>query len=113
MKYKKCTLENEYDCDDLENSILDNVCDRLLDKNAFWAPLLKIIKPELSCPINKVKCFFFNEFVMEMYSCKYAQFLFCQGLYTIRNGTFDLSMFSLLPIDGIGKMINFFWKHLN
>ncbi|XP_037034117.1 uncharacterized protein LOC119072897 [Bradysia coprophila] len=76
IKYSKCTLENEgNNCDDHETAKFDNICDVLADRNAPWSELLKLIKPRLMCPIRK-------------------------GLYTIRNGSLDLSMFSRLPIDG-------------
>lgn len=55
MKYSKCTLGNEGStCDDHETMKMDNVCDRLSEKNAIWTPLFKIIKPKLACPIKKV-----------------------------------------------------------
>lgn len=54
MRYSKCSLGDLGTCDDYEVAKFDNICDRFSDKNAFWTPLMKIIKPKLFCPIKKV-----------------------------------------------------------
>lgn len=100
MKYTKCPLDDLASCDDHETAKVDHVCDHFSEQNALWSPLLKTIKPKLSCPIKKVISTNSAVLLWNLRLKNVKVILIVQGVYTVRNGTFDLSMMSRLPVDG-------------
>lgn len=74
MEGNRCTLDMKT-CEKNNNLNVGGICQKFHDKNAFYSSLFDNIKPRLKCPIKP-------------------------GIYMIEEGFLDLSLISLLPLDG-------------
>lgn len=72
------TTEN---CENFNDYRFTNFCNQLQMKNIIWYPFISKIEPRLTCP-------------------------FKPGIYYLRNGSFDLSMFLKMPIEGYSWVVN-------
>lgn len=74
LEVNKCTLDMK-NCEKSATVNVREICKKFKDKNAFYYSVFSSIKPQLQCPIKA-------------------------GNYSSEQSTIELSMISLLPLDG-------------
>lgn len=80
MEVSRCTLDMSH-CEKYDRLVVPKLCDKINDKSSLWAPMTKMIKPRIKCPL-------------------------ILGEHVIKNGTFDLNLVSRLPIDGFRWIVS-------
>lgn len=74
LENNRCNL-NLTSCEHFQNQNIPGICKMLKTKNAFYSKGFEGIKPQLFCPFEP-------------------------GNYTIDDATFDVTLISMMPIDG-------------
>jgi hypothetical protein len=54
IESKKCSQTGK-NCAPLPTTIIENLCAKFDDRNAFWTPFIDGTAPRLGCPIKKVR----------------------------------------------------------
>ncbi|XP_031624903.1 uncharacterized protein LOC116341767 [Contarinia nasturtii] len=80
MNISRCTVGRNK-CDDLETLATPNVCKSINMPNTLWSPVIKSVKPPLSCPLK-------------------------MNTYHVDDSVFDLSLLSRIPVDPCKMSIN-------
>ncbi|CAH1377538.1 unnamed protein product [Tenebrio molitor] len=76
LDLKRCQSRESLDsCEKYQTVVINHLCDLINGENKPWSPLVKMSDPPMHCPIRK-------------------------GVSYVRNGTFDGSAFSHLPVSG-------------
>lgn len=81
LENNRCNLDLTK-CEQEPNLNINEVCKKLKQKNVFYSIMFEAIKPPLACPIQP-------------------------GNYTVEKFSIDLSLVSMLPIDGYIWIVNF------
>lgn len=81
VEASKCSLDMK-NCEKYNNLKIVSMCDKFMDKGAFYSSALASINPPFQCPIKP-------------------------GLYTLNEAALDLSLVSVLPLDGYVWVVTF------
>lgn len=81
VEASKCSLDMK-SCEKYNNVKIQSMCDRFMEKNTFYSSALASIHPQLKCPIKP-------------------------GVYTLNEAAIDLSLISVIPLDGYVWVVTF------
>lgn len=81
LDVKRCSMDKTH-CEDYDHMTMTQMCSKLRDAKALWAPMVEMIKPPPYCPVKK-------------------------GTYRMVNATANLASVSRLPLDGYRWMTRF------
>lgn len=103
-----CALDKRH-CSDVTLTQA-NVCKRFADRGVIWSPFFDSISPPFRCPLHKVIAITVIHHCLLLFSEYYSCL---QGTYHIRNGTFDLSLITHIPLEPQNIYVNMTFNNRN